>query len=546
VKARRAPSPIEYRRDRLFERTARFTQSVSDVTRGLGHRSSHHDLSDPERLQVRVEIEARRHGVDREAYGRLLARWINHLRSPVIAPIMNDPISDAATAWAQREGRAFWESWAPEIRGYRAAAYEGSRTAAVATAALVGPYFRDGWSHANAGSALTSVLAEHAAYAGRAGRGAEPTVLREYSAATRHLPRLAEGTAFEAMSGCVGIVRELARMFPESPIGRYIVVDGTDVPAWCVQRSAKRNGVLDPDLETYLRRRVPSADYRIYSRDRSGVFDPDLEPNRKPNRTNVKAWRGYLMVVAADAVTGLPLCGVMPGASMHEPRALQKLLPLLFALWPDMPAEAIIADAAWDEGSAHELAAVHYGLRLIARRSDARLTNTGKLFAPDDPAYRGGVARVDGRGIAYCRVHDAPLQYEGCEMPSREGLLPGEPFGEGDAARHARRFRSRWRCDQGCGRLTLPTRLAWSTAPYYPHNPCGRPDLHSFRVAALSRRNVVESLFSSMKSGQRNGLRGSSRTRLFDKDTVEMLTWLGLLSRSLLMIASARSASEDG
>jgi hypothetical protein len=322
----------------------------------------------------------------------------------------------------------------------------------------------------------------------------------------------------------------MAELFPEAPVGQYIVVDGTDVPAWCPQRSAKRNGVLDRKLEARYRKRVPEADFRSIKYDRDGQFDPAQEQARR-GRANAKSWRGYSFVLGCDAVTGLPMVGSLHGAANHEPHAGRALMERLYDFWPESPLEVVVADRLWDDDPSSQFFEAHYGVHLIAHRRPSHIEKGGKEFSVGRPGYRGGVAAVGGDGIAHCREHGKPLLFEGTDAPSRVDLAPGE-FA-------ARSFRSRFRCHEG-HRLSLPTNLAWSALPYYPLHPLGRPDLHAMRIALLSRRNVVESAFSSMKGAFRQGNSGQSRTRIFDREVHESLIWISLLTRALLALADAR------
>ncbi len=76
--------------------------------------------------------------------------------------------------------------------------------------------------------------------------------------------------------------------------------------------------------------------------------------------------------------------------------------------------------------------------------------------------------------------------------------------------------------------------------PYYPLNPVGRPNLYAMRVALLARRNLSESVFSSLEVGFRQGMDGGCRTRFFDRGVYEMMIWISLVTRGLLMLADQR------
>jgi hypothetical protein len=315
-----------------------------------------------------------------------------------------------------------------------------------------------------------------------------------------------------------------------------MAVDGTDVPAWCPQKSAKRNGISVPDLERRYRKRTPDADFRFIGYDRDGQFDKEGEPGRKP-RSEGKSWRGYTFVLGCDVVSGLPLVGSLHGAAQHEPHSARTLMQRLYNFWPEIPLQAVVADKLWDDNPTNEFFETRYGVHLVAHRRPSHIDKGSQRFPAERPGYRGGVARITGDGVAYCRAHGTQLLFETTDVPSRSGLAPGDPA----TARH----RSRFRCEEGCGRLSLPTDLAWSALPYYPLNPLGRPDLHAKRIALGSGRNVVESMFASMKTAFRQGNSGACRTRVFDREVHESLIWISLLTRGLLVLADARNERAD-
>jgi hypothetical protein len=410
----------------------------------------------------------------------------------------------------------------------------------IATAGLKrGPHFLAGWDALRASSDLLQFFGRLIGDTGKNRGGETHFVVREYSACTRHLSRLSADFPDLAMTACAQIVRSLAQMYPGSSIGRYLVVDGTAVPAWCPQRSAKRNGVIDELLEARYRKRVPDADYRVIGYDRDGQFDTELEVGRKA-RSQGKAWRGYTLVLGSDLVTGLPLVGSLHPASTHEPHSASILMSRLFRSWPDIPLRAVVADALWDDNPTHELMETQFGVHLVARRRPSHAEKGGRIFQPERGHYRGGIARITGEGIAFCRAHGKPLLFEGTDTPPRDGMAPGEPATTSERERHARRFRSRFRCEDGCGRVSLPTNLAWSALPYFPLHPVGRPDLYALRMALLAQRNVAESAFASLETAFRQTLSGPCRTRVFNREVYESLIWISLVTRALLTLADQR------
>ena len=239
-----------------------------------------------------------------------------------------------------------------------------------------------------------------------------------------------------------------------------------------------------------------------------------------------------------DLTTGLPLVWTRWRADMDEAKTLKHLLHLLFTHWPEVNADAIVADAAWNEKWAAEWCLVNYGLHLIARRPAADQKRHYDLSEYDSKA----ISRYLGDGSAICRKHGLPMIRDGYEGVSRlkEGLQPGDPTEQ-------RRFRLRYNCpgNPECGRPHLRMNLHWSALAYHPHSlAVGKPDLHAFRLAMLARRNAPEALFSALKVGHKLSLDGAERTRTAKEPTVDLLLSLAMLTRSARVLADQRMERE--
>jgi hypothetical protein len=537
--------------DKSFLRSSRYLRALDLMAQAPDLRLL--GFSEAETVAIYAGAAIRQYPeVSRIEFMKLVFDSYNLLRPVWAAPRSDTPTLDFLRAWSGEEASKLWVTWQhPSMRRQHAAAYEGTKACVLATAGLRrGPHFLHGWDAVFSGGPIASHF--------QALSAETRFTVRSYSAATRHLPKLAETFPQLASETCVNIVRSAAARSAGSHIGRYVVVDATHVPAWCQQRAARRrNGEKDPVLERHLSRRTPDAHFRAYIRTRDGLIDADTgrradQPSgTRPRRVTrvrqlAKAWRGYLFIVLSDLATGCPLVARLYPASYHEPHALYELLLELFSLWPDIPLDTVVADKLWDEAEAHAIAEVSFGVHVCASRKASHAKSGGKILDPQK--YRTRVAWFNGEGIAQCRhpKHQGPLLFEHTDRPSRAGLRPGEPHLNTDEwERHAAKFRTRWSCPAGCGKVSVATNLAWSALPYYPHNPVGSPTLFAMRLALLAHRNIAESIFSSLKTSFKQGLSDGCRTRVFDRQTYEMLLWSALVTRALLTHAS-HLGEEDG
>lgn len=343
--------------------------------------------------------------------------------------------------------------------------------------------------------------------------GGEPDRIPSTLSYAQHLKGLEEygpSICEAALAANVRAFRELRRHLPN--VGQHLLLDGTAAPAWCQQRSGAKGTPEDEEL----RRHTPEAGARAVTRD--GF--PDF-------------WRGYYIVTLSDVATGLPLVWVSQDASLREADALPRLLTLLFRYWPELRPETIAADAAWAYDEYCELLELYYGIHPVFWLRNA-LRKPKRLEGGNS---RSKIESIDGFGRPICREHRVPMDFEGCEVPPRMDLKPGEPAPEA-------RFRARYRCPGGGGhRASLPMHVEWNRLTYYPHYPEGRPDLFCTRAQLLGRRGWrAEPLHQRLKVGYRVGTRGSDRLRLRQKQTFDCLLSLAFLSMTGLALAQLRGS----
>lgn len=464
---------------------------------------------------------------------------------PVISmPKLSNFLHDLYYALAQPEMlQLFWPHWKPVEEGSR-----GPRAGHLGTKALLAMSVFLGKSahllqnhgslESNAPMQRIFAWVEHQALAHvdplAAKREKPRFFLAGYKSMLKHIPKLSDPKMWElTMRVNIVMVRAIHKLKGVKEL--RLLIDGTDVAAWCEQV-----GKRDPVKDAKLRARLPRAAARAYSetiRNDAGEYEKRYK----------KFWRGYYLVALVDQSTGRPLVWTLRNGDWDESKALQDLLFRLYEYWPDAPVSMVVGDAAWNEAWAYKLCA-YYGIELIARRSKHSLSSP-IVELPESASKR--IAAVDRKGIAYCRRHNdwqnkveskrytKPMKYAGVDRTTG---------------------RVRYVCDHGpnpCGKLGIsrdvpgiggpkaPPLLSWQLFTYYPTTMEGRPDLHAMRVAMLARRNQVESLFSSLKVGSKLGLQGPSRTRIVDFDSVRMMISLSFLMKTAFMLAAARIAAGE-
>lgn len=80
----------------------------------------------------------------------------------------------------------------------------------------------------------------------------------------------------------------------------------------------------------------------------------------------------------------------------------------------------------------------------------------------------------------------------------------------------------------------------WSKLTFYPHHAHGKPRRYAQRQAMLARLSQAESLFNRVKAGRKLATPGAARTRLRDKDSIDALLSLALLSMTALTVVDQR------
>lgn len=500
------------------------------------------DFSELELFHIELECRRRDPGFD----PFLFTKFWNELRPKLLAPAGEDKTPDLIKAWAQPEAEELFEKWWDrEIRDRDAQSYEAAK-ALLLIAGSMSQNLREAHDDLQEKPRLREHFTRLVKLTARFKRQPQvpPMLVGDYSAMTRLLGRLGRKFPMIAMEQNIKIVRQLAEMFPDYGIGREVAIDGTLIPYWCPQRSAKVNGVLNEALERRFNRGYERIGFKAIGYDEDGQYN-DSDPKKK-RKKKPKSCRGGLFVMLVDRASGLPLVAVLVAANTHEAHTLYELLPTLYALWPEIPLESIVADKLYDDRELHRFCEVNYGVHLTAIRRPSLATSTGKLFNEKQSAR---IKSIDGSGVARCRAHDKQLMIEAIETPNRKalGLLPGEKAPESD---FRVRYTDKGQC--GCGRPTLKMEVDWSQLSYNPRNgfslltrddPGSLPVLKRYnRRLALEAigRNQSEAAFSSLKSGYGLGSLGSRRIRVGDDYVYETLIWAALITRSLKMLACER------
>jgi len=499
------------------------------------------DLDEEAKVHLRLDaLAATGIEIDRKLFAETYAQT----RQLLLAPEVIEKTPAICTAWKQPPARQLWEAWdiAPR-RDIDLPSYEAARAVLTTTSAFGDIYLNAGRDRL-ANSPL--VLETFTDLARSTSRGASLPLgnlpIRGYESVTKVIKSVTTPDTpllMQAMN--VDIVRELAGLFPDLPIGRWVSADAQMVAAWAAQVSGKVNGELNPEREAFLRRRCDQAGYRVYGYDRDGIGDPD----KRPGIARPKSVRGYLLLVLTDITTGIPLVGIMVDASkLDEPIGLRPLLLRLYGMWPDIPLQGVIGDKAYDEHDACLTCELDFGLAPVFIRQPSHAELGGVIFKREENPT---IARIDGWGVAWCRQHELPMRMETLERPDRTDLAPGD---RADAAKL--RYRFACTAPEPCGRasvkvdLTRPdgrqTALASALVRLPHHHRSQRPRELALRHALQAARNSAsEAAFSSLQMGFGIGGRDSKRPRIYELDTLETMAWLAFGTRALLMLHAHRT-----
>jgi Transposase DDE domain len=287
----------------------------------------------------------------------------------------------------------------------------------------------------------------------------------------------------------VAALVELRKLLGDPDIGRYLVIDGTDIIAPREQRQFDR---AHPAEEPHLRGSLKGADFASHG--------------------GRKFWRGYKLIYLTDVKTSLPVGFMLLSASRPEWEGLAELLTSIHEHWHSEAGEPwepeyLIGDGHFDNEQVHRILEERFAIHPLFGRG----TPVGKN-------HEWG----DNEGTPYCAVHgDMKLdqaQYFVDHAKRRQlGLKPGEPANLSQAG-------FRWSCvDPAC-----PVRATtnWDKNPrLYTFLP--RKGVHHKRVALrkalMIRRNVSEALNARLK-GRGIGNRGMNVPRWVSTDNE--MAWL--------------------
>jgi hypothetical protein len=300
----------------------------------------------------------------------------------------------------------------------------------------------------------------------------------------------------------VAAIRRLSALgHPE--IGRYLTIDGVAIEGDFEQRQG-----VSPAEERLLRR-GQDADFKLHD---SGFYR--------------KSWRGWTMVVIGDIKSTLPVVWVLFPASTHESRMLFPALDLLYALWPDCPAEYLIGDSAY---SGHDIS-----LRLERDFGIHPVVPIGPRPSERfDWASSEGVPTCAKHGLMKRHIADG---FQNWERRRRSRRTPGM-----EQERFAARIR--WRCEE-CN-LHESTYVHRDARLYTFLPRKGEHGLAFLRCALSFRRNTSEAIFSNLEHcgfalrGQRHSRWATSGVR------TEWLVGGGLLAQTLRRVAHASGTYED-
>lgn len=529
------PDPIDIRDWRRFERSERLRNIAkslqAEYAKPLKQRNSllremlMSDLTRSEKSFVQFLVgRGKKCELDPAEYIKAF-----NLTSPVVvAPEITRKTRAFSLTWSSDILRSFYTAWwDEEIRPRDAAGYEAAKAAMVTAAgARSNPDIKSAVDDVDEKETLSALFVELARAGGR------QIKYREYSAVTRHLDRLASVVNELAPAYAAQITQELAALVPTTPVGRFLSIDGTLTPAWTRQKSGRVNGVFDPELDAWLRRRHPEATYRYYSPGRDGREEAD-EETAKTVRPGGKGVRGHNFVLCNDVLTQTTLSLHGFPATFYEPNAIWWLMPTVFDNWPDIPARYLVADKLWHKRPTHEDLLRRWDMFLVAIPASAAL----KHITPVPDKHRPKAATIRGDGIVVCREHGLPCEFDQVEVPSRKerslaGIELGEPMAAG-------LYRYRVICKHGCGRLNLSMGVDWRATAALPNHGSGKPDKYALRIALQGHRNISEAGFASLQVAYNLLGKDGNRSRL-QKNVNQALLWLALLTKAGHLLTAER------
>jgi hypothetical protein len=217
------PRP-DRRFDPVYQRVLKETIAADEDDRPL-RRARGARLDEELRLHLWLDLlKHKGQVVDRE----LFASIYEGTRQQLLAPEVTERMDVVCAAWSQPEGRALWEQWAPPAEARNVAGYESAKAVLTVTAGMAETWLKHGRETLRGSTLARDTFSE---LSRKTSRGAQlpatgHLAVREYSAVTRAIKGVVdEETPLLLQEMCVGIVRELARLFPELPIGHRVSID---------------------------------------------------------------------------------------------------------------------------------------------------------------------------------------------------------------------------------------------------------------------------------------------------------------------------------
>lgn len=294
-------------------------------------------------------------------------------------------------------------------------------------------------------------------------------------------------------------IKQLAQRHGD--IGRYVAIDGTDVPAWLDQGPDWGRGHA-----ALMNRRVEGAEHGSHGKN---YF-----------------WRGYVLIVLTDIKSTLPLAWVLASAKGDEASLAREVIDLLYRHWPECPIEYLVGDRGFDVPAAlHRDLEELYGIHLVT-------------------PWKRSADEVDAeRGIPHCHCTGAPepmtyRQSDGFWPAAKRrdaGIDPGERIDlKKTKARH------RWSCAH-CG--NRENRWFWQDPRRHCFLPRGGIDPWrvALRAALLVRRNAAEGMFATLKH---RGIAGKEVNVPRWVTSQRQMSWL--IGTCLLGVTLRRVAHETG
>jgi len=521
VKSNRPPDPATLK---LATHLKNDPQVIKWTQRILGDEKARPtDLTEDQLAFVHREVAKLRGGVpDEDAYARAMVKTCPQFAAPDFTNLEDD----FEILFSQPEMIKFWQDWEYGYAGTGPTANYRPSKALMAVLGMGGVTAHADTAHetytnsTRLKSLFSTIEGETVGDIG-------------YSTALNHFKVLGPTCTTLAIEANIEMMKALRAMHPDKGIGERLLLDSSSVPAWCQQRSSGGND----EMEKFLNRRTPEAHFKIYTyggKDGKVEQSPSAQVSAAALR---KKWRGYFFSTIVDQATGMPLVWMLHKAD-NEMLSIVPLLSLLYRLWPDCPAEMLVADAHWDVKEWHRLCEVDYGIHPIFRQQPS--TKTKSWTAVGAHSRDGSVSHITSQGQLVCTEHAKPIKYDSFDPPSRAGLAPGQSSDEG-------KFRARGNCLHStnahpvpCGRIGVRANFNWRRLTYYPHFSEGHKERYAMRHAMLSRLNQVESVFNRLKGGKYLGNSGAGRTRITDKGTVEGLFSLACLSMTASLVADER------